>query len=76
MVGRGGDGGGGTRAHVWSAVYRSIERALRNRSAGFGQPAETTAARHVVAATLTNSSAFRRRLLRRGLENDRLELDM
>lgn len=75
MVGRGGDGGGGTRAHVWSAVYRSIERALRNRSAGFGQP-ETTAARHVVAATLTNSSAFRRRLLRRGLENDRLELDM
>lgn len=40
VVGRGGDAGRWrhTRAHVWSAAYRSIERTLRNRSVAFGQP--------------------------------------
>lgn len=57
VVGGGGDEGGGTRAHVWSAVYRSIERTLWKPVHGF-RTTETTDARHVAAATLTNSTAF------------------
>lgn len=60
IVGRGGDAKveAHSRAHVWSTVYRSIERNAAKPVREF-RTAETTAARHVAAATLTNSSGIR-----------------